>query len=87
MLQCISTAWIKNRFSEQNFSVLSLICLKMLTTFLQATKTLGLQGGRHSTSVAFALLTQPARVRFSAFPKFFSENYFDVAEVYRQRTA
>ena len=28
-------------------------------------------GGRHSTEVAFALHTQPPRVRFLAFPKFF----------------
>ena len=28
-------------------------------------------GGRHSTEVALALHTQPSRVRFLAFPKFF----------------
>ena len=27
------------------------------------------RGGRHSTEVAFALLTPPTRVRFSAFPR------------------
>ena len=33
-------------------------------------------GGRHSTEVAPALLTQPTRIRFPAFPKFFSEKNF-----------
>ena len=28
-------------------------------------------GGRHSTEVVFALLTQPTQVRFLAFPRFF----------------
>ena len=28
-------------------------------------------GGRHSTEVAFMLLTQPIRARFSAFPRYF----------------
>ena len=32
---------------------------------------LGGDGGRHSTEVAFALLTQPTRVQFLAFPRFF----------------
>ena len=31
------------------------------------------KGGRDSTEVAFAHLTQPAQVRFSAFPRFFGE--------------
>ena len=52
-------------------------------------------GGRHSTEHAFALPTQPSRVRFLAFPNFFiwslsrnSFNWkqkFDVAEIYRQQ--
>ena len=39
-------------------------------------------GGRHSTVVAFALLTQPSRVRFLPFPNSFKK--FDVAEIYQQ---
>ena len=38
-------------------------------------------GGRHSTEVAFALLTQPARVQSSAFPRFI----LDVVEIYQQQ--
>ena len=47
-----------------------------------------LVGGRHSTEVASALLTQPTRVRIPAFPKFFRRiisSSFDVAEVNRRR--
>ena len=36
-------------------------------------KTFKSKGGWHSTEVAFAHLTQPAQVRFSAFPRFFGE--------------
>ena len=38
-------------------------------------------GGRQSTKVAFALLAQPTRVLFSAFPRFILE----VVEIYRQQ--
>ena len=41
--------------------------------------------GRHSTEVAFALLTQQPRVKFSAFPRVFLKKFIiDVAEIYRQ---
>jgi hypothetical protein len=49
--------------------------------FMPETKTMG-SGGRHSTAVAFVLLTQPARVRFSSIPVIF----LNVAEInWRQR--
>ena len=45
---------------------------KKLTEILNRQKAQGWGGGgRHSTEVAFALYTQPARVEFSAFPRFF----------------
>ena len=37
----------------------------------------GLQGGRHGTEVAFALLTQPSRDRISALPKFSDNGNFE----------
>ena len=48
---------------------------------------LSLGGGQHSTEVAFALLTQQPRVRFSAFPRIFPTDFsdglivLDVAEI------
>ena len=43
-------------------------------------------GGRVAQWIAYLLFTQRPRVRFSAFPRFFSE-ILDVIEIYRQRTA
>ena len=61
-----------------------------LTTKVEKTKLTDqrslIEGGWHSTEVAFALPTQPTRVRVSVFPKFFPRYYswknsFDVAEL------
>ena len=41
-------------------------------------------GGRHSTEVAFALLNQQTRVRFSAFPRIRNLFILDVAEINQQ---
>ena len=54
------------------------------------TKTIRHVGGRHSSEVAFVVLTQQPRVRFSAFPRIFSDKLYlkkfilDVAKINRR---
>ena len=74
----------KDNWMWRQMSNIPLIRSNDLSLMTAKNQLLLVVGGQHSTEVAFALLTQPARGQLSAFPKIFlTEISIDVAEFHR----